>query len=134
MPVHPDNLAYVVYTSGSTGRPEECAAHSSQRVRLLRASQEHFQFGAQDVWTLFHSYAFDFSVWEIFGALCYGGRLVIVPYAVSRISRRVRATPETRAGDGAEPDAFGVPASLCRRRSCTRSHCRCGMWFSAARR
>src|SRR5205085_11860028 len=35
-------------------------------------------------WTLFHSYAFDFSVWELWGALLYGGRVVVVPFSVSR--------------------------------------------------
>jgi len=53
-------------------------------LRLFDASARQFDFGADDTWTLFHSYAFDFSVWEIFGALLYGGRLVIVPHAVSR--------------------------------------------------
>ena len=52
--------------------------------RLFDASEISFQFGRDDVWTLFHSYAFDFSVWEIWGALLYGGRLVVVPYWVSR--------------------------------------------------
>ncbi len=53
-------------------------------MRLLHSAQDWFRFDDRDVWTLFHSYAFDFSVWEIFGALCYGGTLVIVPYEVSR--------------------------------------------------
>jgi non-ribosomal peptide synthetase component F len=53
-------------------------------VRLFAATQSEYQFNAQDVWTLFHSYAFDFSVWEIWGALLHGGRLVIVPYLTSR--------------------------------------------------
>lgn len=52
--------------------------------RLFRATDRWFSFDHQDVWCLFHSYAFDFSVWEIFGALLHGGRLVIVPHAVSR--------------------------------------------------
>ena len=43
-----------------------------------------FGFGPDDVWTLFHSIAFDFSVWELWGALLHGGRLVVVPYEVSR--------------------------------------------------
>ncbi|HEV2843869.1 MAG TPA: AMP-binding protein, partial [Thermoanaerobaculia bacterium] len=53
-------------------------------VRLFDATDAWFGFGPQDVWTLFHSYAFDFSVWEIWGALLYGGRLVVVPWEVSR--------------------------------------------------
>ena len=53
-------------------------------MRLFGATERMFHFGADDVWTLFHSFAFDFSVWEIWGALLHGGRLVVVPYAVSR--------------------------------------------------
>ena len=53
-------------------------------MRLFLATDEWFRFNERDVWTLFHSYAFDFSVWELWGALIYGGRLVVVPYLVSR--------------------------------------------------
>jgi amino acid adenylation domain-containing protein/non-ribosomal peptide synthase protein (TIGR01720 family) len=80
----PDNLAYVIYTSGSTGRPKGALLSHGNVGRLLSATAGEFNFGADDVWTLFHSYAFDFSVWELFGALCTGGRLVIVPYYISR--------------------------------------------------
>ncbi|QEY62655.1 amino acid adenylation domain-containing protein [Metapseudomonas lalkuanensis] len=80
----PDNLAYVIYTSGSTGCPKGALLSHGNVTRLLSATAEEFRFGAADVWTLFHSYAFDFSVWELFGALCTGGRLVVVPYFVSR--------------------------------------------------
>lgn len=82
--LHPDNLAYVIYTSGSTGKPKGAQICHRNVVRLLTATQHWFQFDHRDVWTLFHSYAFDFSVWEIFGALCQGGQLVIVPHEVSR--------------------------------------------------
>jgi amino acid adenylation domain-containing protein/non-ribosomal peptide synthase protein (TIGR01720 family) len=82
--VSPDNLAYVIYTSGSTGRPKGAQLSHRNVARLLGATEPWFGFGPDDVWTLFHSYAFDFSVWEIFGALCTGGRLVVVPYWVSR--------------------------------------------------
>ena len=82
--VNPHNLAYVIYTSGSTGQPKGALLTHANVLRLFEASAEHFSFGADDVWTLFHSCAFDFSVWEIFGALLYGGKLVIVPHAVSR--------------------------------------------------
>jgi amino acid adenylation domain-containing protein/non-ribosomal peptide synthase protein (TIGR01720 family) len=82
--INPANLAYVIYTSGSTGQPKGALLSHDNVLRLFAASAEHFQFGVDDVWTLFHSYAFDFSVWEIFGALLHGGRLVIVPHAVSR--------------------------------------------------
>ncbi len=82
--VSPDSLAYVIYTSGSTGRPKGAQLSHRNVARLLDATDAWFGFGPDDVWTLFHSYAFDFSVWEIFGALCTGGRLVVVPYWVSR--------------------------------------------------
>ncbi|MEA2691482.1 MAG: hypothetical protein QOJ16_869, partial [Acidobacteriota bacterium] len=80
----PENLAYVIYTSGSTGRPRGVQVTHGNVGRLLSATAPWFGFGPRDVWTLFHSYAFDFSVWEIWGALAYGGSLVIVPYWVSR--------------------------------------------------
>jgi len=80
----PENLAYVIYTSGSTGNPKGCLITHANVVRLFTATEHWFGFNASDVWTMFHSYAFDFSVWEIWGALIYGGRLVVVPYAVSR--------------------------------------------------
>ena len=69
-----------------------------------------YHFNEQDVWTLFHSYAFDFSVWEIWGALLYGGRLVVVPFMVSR-------SPEAfyellaREGNGPKPDAVRISAT-----------------------
>ncbi|MFG6100414.1 amino acid adenylation domain-containing protein [Leptothoe sp. ISB3NOV94-8A] len=79
-----ENLAYVIYTSGSTGNPKGVLIPHRNVIRLLRTTQDLYHFNQQDCWTLFHSYAFDFSVWEIWGALCHGGRLVIVPYWVSR--------------------------------------------------
>jgi amino acid adenylation domain-containing protein len=80
----PANLAYVIYTSGSTGKPKGTLVDHANVVRLFEATRDWFNFDERDVWTLFHSYAFDFSVWELWGALLYGGRLVIVPYLVSR--------------------------------------------------
>jgi amino acid adenylation domain-containing protein len=79
-----ENLAYVIYTSGSTGQPKGVLVSHAQVARLFKATEEWFNFDEQDVWTLFHSYAFDFSVWELWGALLYGGKLVIVSYEVSR--------------------------------------------------
>jgi amino acid adenylation domain-containing protein len=80
----PADLAYVIYTSGSTGRPKGVMINHEHVGRLFAATEEWFRFNERDVWTLFHSSAFDFSVWEIWGALLHGGRLVIVPYLVSR--------------------------------------------------
>ncbi|HEU5382322.1 MAG TPA: amino acid adenylation domain-containing protein, partial [Ktedonobacteraceae bacterium] len=78
------NAAYVIYTSGSTGAPKGTVISHGNVARLLDVTQQWFRFHEQDIWTLFHSYAFDFSVWELWGALRYGGKLVIVPYLVSR--------------------------------------------------
>ncbi|MBB5954029.1 amino acid adenylation domain-containing protein/non-ribosomal peptide synthase protein (TIGR01720 family) [Saccharothrix tamanrassetensis] len=80
----PDNAAYVIYTSGSTGKPKGVVIPHGNVVRLFSATDHWFDFGPDDVWTLFHSYAFDFSVWELWGPLLHGGRLVVVPYEVSR--------------------------------------------------
>jgi len=79
----PDNVAYVIYTSGSTGRPKGVPVTHLNAARLFTATDHWFCFGPDDVWTVFHSYAFDFSVWESWGALLYGGRLVMVPREVS---------------------------------------------------
>jgi len=79
-----ESLAYVIYTSGSTGKPKGTLVTHYNVVRLFQATEGWFHFGEKDVWTLFHSHAFDFSVWEIWGALLYGGKLVVVPYLVSR--------------------------------------------------
>ncbi|MFK3820540.1 amino acid adenylation domain-containing protein [Pseudomonas sp. NPDC089407] len=82
--VSPHNLAYVIYTSGSTGKPKGALLTHHNVVRLFAATQDWFGFDASDVWTVFHSYAFDFSVWEMYGALLYGGKAVIVPKEVAR--------------------------------------------------
>ena len=80
----PENAAYIIFTSGSTGKPKGCLVTHQNVVRLFTQTEHWYGFNSTDVWTLFHSYAFDFSVWEIWGALFYGGRLVVVPYVVSR--------------------------------------------------
>ncbi|MDB4385354.1 amino acid adenylation domain-containing protein, partial [Opitutaceae bacterium] len=86
----PDQRAYVIYTSGSTGRPKGVPITHRHVTRLFTQTDHWFGFGPTDVWTLFHSLAFDFSVWEIWGALLHGGRLVVVPFAVSRAVDRFR--------------------------------------------
>ncbi|MEM9291572.1 MAG: amino acid adenylation domain-containing protein [Acidobacteriota bacterium] len=83
----PDHLAYVLFTSGSTGRPKGCLVTRGNVASLLAAAEAPFDFGPGDVWTLFHSYAFDFSVWELWGALAWGGHLVVVPAEVRRSPR-----------------------------------------------
>ncbi|MFI5828672.1 amino acid adenylation domain-containing protein [Streptomyces sp. NPDC051578] len=80
----PQHAAYVIYTSGSTGRPKGAVIPHQNVTRLFSATRPWFEFSAEDTWTLFHSYAFDFSVWELWGPLLHGGRLVVVPHAVSR--------------------------------------------------
>ncbi|PSL90936.1 non-ribosomal peptide synthetase [Pseudomonas sp. R9.37] len=84
IPLSPANLAYVIYTSGSTGLPKGVMIEHRQVARLFTATDHWFGFNRNDVWALFHSFAFDFSVWEIWGALMHGGQLLIVPQLVSR--------------------------------------------------
>jgi amino acid adenylation domain-containing protein/non-ribosomal peptide synthase protein (TIGR01720 family) len=80
-------LAYVIYTSGTTGRPKGSMILHKNVVRLLFNNEFQFDFTESDTWTLFHSLAFDFSVWEMYGALLYGGRLVVVPRMTARDPR-----------------------------------------------
>ncbi|WP_405818739.1 amino acid adenylation domain-containing protein [Streptomyces sp. NBC_01390] len=82
--VSTEDTAYIIYTSGTTGTPKGVEVTHGNVVRLFGTTEEWFGFGPDDVWTLFHSYAFDFSVWEIWGALLHGGRLVVVPSMVAR--------------------------------------------------
>ncbi|WP_433685355.1 amino acid adenylation domain-containing protein [Nocardia sp. CA-119907] len=105
--LHP---AYVIHTSGTTDRPKGVVVTHTNVVRLLTSAQRWFGFGTDDVWTLFHSTAFDFSVWEIWGALCHGGKLVVVDAEVARsprdfldllVAQRVTVLNQT-------PSAFGM--------------------------
>src|SRR6202453_2338925 len=90
VPLRPAHPAYVIYTSGSTGRPKGVVVQHRNVTRLVAMTSGWIDAGPGDAWTLFHSYAFDFSVWEMWGALATGGRLVIVPYLVSRSTAELR--------------------------------------------
>ena len=78
------NLAYVIYTSGTTGKPKGVMQLHANVMRLFTATTEWYQFNQNDVWILFHSYVFDFTVWEIWGALFYGGKLIVPSYITTR--------------------------------------------------
>ena len=79
-----DAIAYMIYTSGSTGRPKGVVVPHRNVIALIDATREEYGLHRGEVWTWFHSSAFDFSIWEIWGCLLTGGRLVVVPHAVSR--------------------------------------------------
>ncbi|MCM6779087.1 amino acid adenylation domain-containing protein, partial [Nocardia sp. CDC159] len=83
-PLRPHNLAYVIYTSGSTGVPKGVGVSQRNVLELFANTQLQFEFDETDVWTLFHSFAFDFSVWELWCALANGGTVVVVDYPTSR--------------------------------------------------
>lgn len=83
-PLRPDHLAYTVYTSGSTGRPKGVQVSHRSAAALLVNAHAAFETSARDVWTMFHSFAFDFSVWEIWGALTSGGTVVVVDRRTAR--------------------------------------------------
>ncbi|GGX32239.1 non-ribosomal peptide synthetase [Streptomyces chartreusis] len=76
--------AYVIYTSGSTGRPKGVVVPHSSVVTLLANTQPDMDFGPHDVWVQFHSFSFDFAVWELWGALAYGGELLVPEYGLTR--------------------------------------------------
>lgn len=86
-----DDLAYVIHTSGSTGLPKGVQVEHRNVVRLFDVTRDWFGFDENDVWTLCHSAAFDFSVWEFWGALLFGGRLVVVPQATARSPQTLHA-------------------------------------------
>ncbi|MGE5339956.1 MAG: AMP-binding protein, partial [Candidatus Omnitrophota bacterium] len=85
---HPHRSAYVIYTSGSTGKPKGVVLEHRNVVRLLFNDQFQFEFSNRDIWTMFHSYCFDFSVWEMYGALLYGGKLMVVPLLIAKDTGR----------------------------------------------
>jgi amino acid adenylation domain-containing protein/non-ribosomal peptide synthase protein (TIGR01720 family) len=82
--VRAENLAYAIYTSGSTGRAKGVLVTHGSVTALFRATAGRFAFGPDQVWSFCHSYAFDFSVWELWGALLHGGRVVVVPRETAR--------------------------------------------------
>ncbi|WP_243460101.1 amino acid adenylation domain-containing protein [Streptomyces sp. M54] len=119
----PDDPAYVIYTSGSTGRPKGVTVPHRNVVALIDATRDEYGLGPDDTWTLFHSAAFDFSVWEIWGCLLTGGRLVVVPYAVTRdpdefrdllLARRVTVLGQTPSAFSQllRTDHTGLPVRL----------------------
>ncbi|MDQ1352317.1 MAG: hypothetical protein QG657_2623, partial [Acidobacteriota bacterium] len=81
---HSNQLSYIIYTSGTTGKPKGVLIEHRNVVQLLFNDQFQFDFNEQDTWTMFHSYCFDFSVWEMYGALLYGGKLILVPKTTAR--------------------------------------------------
>jgi amino acid adenylation domain-containing protein/thioester reductase-like protein len=83
----PENIAYIIYTSGSTGIPKGVQVSHYNVVRLFQSTDSLFNFNQQDVWTFFHSSTFDFSVWELWGSLFYGGRLIVIPFWLSRSTK-----------------------------------------------
>ncbi len=84
----PDNLAYIIYTSGTTGKPKGVMIEHKNVVSLMFNDKFSFDFNHRDIWTMFHSYCFDFSVWEMYGALLYGGQLVLISKMDARDSRK----------------------------------------------
>ena len=106
----PDDLAYMTYTSGTTGVPKGVAVTHHNVTQLLESLHAGLPAGPGQVWSQWHSLVFDVSVWEIFGALLHGGRLVVVPESVASSpddfhaladhgkGQRVSQTPSARAG------------------------------------
>ncbi len=85
--VSPVDPAYIIYTSGTTGKPKGVMIEHRNVVRLMFNDRFLFDFNERDVWTMFHSYCFDFSVWEMYGALLYGGKLILIPRMTARDTR-----------------------------------------------
>ncbi len=84
----PRDPLYIIYTSGSTGQPKGCRISHRNVVRLMRNEQHDFDFNENDVWVVAHSFCFDFSVWEMYGALLNGGRVIVPSRDEIRDTRR----------------------------------------------
>jgi amino acid adenylation domain-containing protein len=84
----PSNLAYIIYTSGTTGKPKGTMIEHRNIVNLMKNDKFQFDFNPTDVWTLFHSFCFDFSVWEMYGALLNGGKLLVISKITARDTAR----------------------------------------------
>ena len=110
----PDDMAYIIYTSGTTGTPKGVAIPHRNVTRLLETLDVDVELAGQ-VWSQCHSLAFDFSVWEIWGALLYGGRLVVVPDAVVRSPEDLHALLVAQQVSDVEPDPVGVLRAADRR-------------------
>ncbi|XP_055308947.1 uncharacterized protein LOC129572860, partial [Sitodiplosis mosellana] len=82
--VTPGHLAYIIYTSGTTGTPKGVMVEHHQAAQLLKSVNDKFDFDKKDIFCTCHSISFDFSVWEIWGALCYGSQLSIEPSNITR--------------------------------------------------
>ena len=91
----PNSAAYIIYTSGSTGRPKGVAVTHASIAALSRQARRHCSFGRDDVWTMLHSVSFDVSVWETWGALAHGGKLIVLDRAYPRSRPTVSAHRRT---------------------------------------
>ncbi|MBB3112261.1 amino acid adenylation domain-containing protein [Paenibacillus phyllosphaerae] len=78
------DVAYMIYTSGTTGQPKGVMVPPRNIMSLIEATEQEFRLTHRDVWTMFHSASFDFSVWEMWGSLLTGGHLVVVPRQTAR--------------------------------------------------
>ena len=103
----PDDIAHIIYTSGTTGVPKGVAVTHHNVTQLFESLDAGLELAPGQVWTQCHSYAFDFSVWEIWGALLFGGRLVVVPESVARSPEDFHALLVTRTGQRADPNPVG---------------------------
>jgi amino acid adenylation domain-containing protein len=94
---HPTHLGYIIYTSGSTGKPKGVLVEHRSVVRLFFHQGCLFDFNSQDIWTMFHSPCFDFSVWEMYGALFFGGSVIVVPGMTAREPAKYLELLKTKA-------------------------------------